>query len=417
MHPVGEKRVSGFRVLSVALPQQGAEVERLPVLVDSSSGVPCKLALRYIARHRRTLVSEKTLVEELRAVGRLYDFFRTQFSVEFEDRVARDVRLGPRELDQLIDFLRGQEGERSATTVALDTIALNRFLFWVANVQDRGGHAVLPASELRIYERRLSERFRPTSRLRQRGTRKAPLTVEQDSALANLIGPERRSDGVVRVPLRFADNNPWRPIVRLRNFVAYRLARELGLRRGELGKLRVDDVELVGNELAIAIRRRPNDAADERRTSNRPQVKTVERRLPLSWVAVAAVRQYMRTPLDQGGRHGAATPYLLVTADGAPISSTSLDSVWIAVNAAQKGLQMSWHTLRHTWAEELADQLLDAHRGELDGAELVLAMLRELGGWAPGSSTPFRYIQATLRRRGIEFLRQRNEKFDDGAKG
>jgi hypothetical protein len=78
---------------------------------------------------------------------------------------------------------------------------------------------------------------------------------------------------------------------------------------------------------------------------------------------------------------------------------------------------MSWHTLRHTWAEELADQLLDAHTSELDGAELVLAMLRELGGWAPGSSTPFRYIQATLRRRGIEFLRQRNEKFDAGVKG
>lgn len=412
MHPVGEKRVSGFRVLSVALPQQGAEVERLPVLVDSLSGVPCKLALRYIARHRRNLVSEKTLVEELRAIGRLYDFFRRQIAVEFEDRIVRDVRLGPRELDQLIDFLRGEHGERSPTTVALDTIALNRFLLWVANVQDRGGLAVLPASELRIYERRVSERFRSMSRSRQRGARKAPLTVEQDAALANLIGPVRRSDGVVRVPLRFLESNPWRPIVRLRNFVAYRLARELGLRRGELGKLRVEDIEVVGNDLVIAIRRRPNDAADERRSSNRPQVKTLERRLPLSQVAVAALSQYLRTPLEDGGRQGAATPYLLVTADAAPISSTSLDSIWMAVNAAQKGLQMSWHTLRHTWAEELADQLLEAYRGDLDGAELVLAMLRELGGWAPGSSTPFRYIQATLRRRGIEFLRKRNEKFD-----
>jgi integrase len=101
-----------------------------------------------------------------------------------------------------------------------------------------------------------------------------------------------------------------------------------------------------------------------------------------------------------------------VTASGDPISGTSLDAIWNAVNGRLK-LELSWHTLRHTWAEETADDLLEQYQGTADASEIVLGILRELGGWAPTSNTPLAYIRNALKKRGNAYLRKRNAKFDE----
>jgi integrase len=235
---------------------------------------------------------------------------------------------------------------------------------------------------------------------RSRGQRKEPLDSDQEVALEHLIGPERRHDGKYALPLRFRDSNPWKPHTRLRNWIGYRFARELGLRRGEVGKIRIDDIRAVKGHSVVVVRRRPHDPADTRVSGNRPKVNTAERELPVSELLASALRQYQHTLLQDGGRRGAGTTYLLVATNGAALSGSSLDAIWIAVRR-KLGRNMSWHVLRHTWAEEIADDLLKEHEGKPDSSELVPGILRELGGWTPTSSIPFLYIRNAMKKRGM----------------
>jgi integrase len=172
------------------------------------------------------------------------------------------------------------------------------------------------------------------------------LDADGDRTMADLLNPKRNAAGAFRSPYRFSDANPWHPNTQLRNWIAYRLARELGLRRGEIGKIRVDDVREVAGVRTVTVRRRPNDAADDRAGLNRLRVKTVERELSISAPLEAGIRQYIFTALSCGGRRGATTPYLLVTESGMPISGTSLDKVWTAIKRQLRLPRMSWHVLR-----------------------------------------------------------------------
>jgi integrase len=407
-----------FRVLNVPLPQLALHSrEIVPVLVDDRTGLPLRLALRWVMRSRRLAVSEKTLSDDLRAAGLLYAFCEDELNASLDDLFADGHRMDANQLDCVVEYLRtgsgGGRGVRALSTTGQLTANIERFLRWLAKPMDRGGRTYVPSQDLVLYHEQLSHNFSSLRAFRSRGQRKQPLSPEQEVALERLIGPERRSEGQYLLPLRFGESNPWRSHTRLRNWIAYRLARELGLRRGEVGKIRIDDIRLVKGHPAVAVRRRPHDPADTRISGNRPKVKTVERELPLSDLLAAAIRQYQHTLLPDGGRRGSKTPYLLVAANGAALSGSSLDAIWISVSK-QLGRNMSWHVLRHTWAEEVADDLLKEHEGKLDSPEVVMGILRELGGWAPISQIPFVYIRDAMKKRGNEYLRRRNAKFDMG---
>lgn len=408
---------SRLRVVNVTLPAFAKdEQEIVPVLLDGESGLPKRLALRWVMRDRRIAVGEKTLSDGLRAAALLYAFCDEVLKIDLDEHFADGDRLTPHVLDQLFEYLRtgrgGGRGVRALTTTAQLAANIERFLRWLADPSGRGGTAYVRPEELIHYGQRLNGILGPLRAFRGRGQRIPPLTADMDAALEELIGPIKGADGRYQVPLRFQDANPWKPSTRLRNWIAYRLGRELGLRRGEIGKIRIDDIQSISGETVVAVRRRPHDTADTRHSSNRPKVKTVERVLPVSSVLTQGLKQYQHTLLRDGGRRSAQTPYLLVTADGAPISGTSLDKMWVAPNRVLAELRMSWHVLRHTWGEETADQLLGEHQGALDSDEVVLGILRELGGWAPQSSTPFKYIQNAIRARGASYLRRRNARYD-----
>lgn len=405
-----------FRIVNVTLPKAAEhQQEILPTLLDDRSGLPLRLALRWAMRSRRSAVGEKTLADDLRAASLLYAFCEDELGESLDELFVDGHRLSAANLEQLIEYLRegkgGERGIRALSTTGQLVSNIERFLRWLAKPMDRGGTIFVPPLELVLYHEQLTHTFSDLRAFRSRGQRKDPLSAEQDLALARLIGPVMRASGHYETPLRFDDSNPWHQSTRLRNWIAYLLARELGLRRGEVGKVRIDDIRNVEGP-CVAVRRRPHDPADTRTSGNRPKVKTVERELPISDVLALAIRQYTHTLLRDGGRRGARSPYLLVTADGLPISGSSLDAMWKAVNNAL-ALNLSWHVLRHTWAEETADDLLEQHQGVLDSSQVALGILRELGGWAPTSSTPFIYIKNALKKRGNAYLRKRNAKFDE----
>lgn len=406
-----------FRVVNVTLPKAvEQEQEIVPTLLDDRTGLPLRLALRWVMRSRRNAVGEKTLADDLRAVALLYAFCEEKLSSSLDELFADGHRLTAGELEQLIEYLRtgqgGARGTRALSTTGQLVSNIERFLRWLAKPMDRGGTGFVSPSELVLYHEQLKLTFSDLRAFRSRGKRIEPLTADEDIALSELIGPVIRGDGRYETPLRFPEHNPWHPSTRLRNWIGGRLSRELGLRRGEIGKIRTDDLRNVEGP-CIAVRRRPHDPLDTRTSGNRPKVKTVERELPISNVLALAIRQYSHTLLRDGGRRGARSPYLLVTEEGTPISGSSLDAIWKAVSK-KMSRKISWHVLRHTWAEEVADDLLEQHQGVGDASEIVLGILREMGGWAPTSNTPFIYIKNALKKRGNAYLRKRNAKFDKG---
>ena len=125
------------------------------------------------------------------------------------------------------------------------------------------------------------------------------------------------------MPLQFSAGNPFRVETRLRNWLMYAIAIQCGLRRGELLKLRLDDLPKPDSP-GVKIRRRANDASDARR--HRPRVKAVERVLDLSGVVRVGLRAYLtsRPPI---GRVGGGSRYLFVTNAAQALSITAANEV------------------------------------------------------------------------------------------
>lgn len=389
--------------------------ESMPVLVDAMSGVPAVLPLRWVVRELRNTLMPNTISDALRAVGALYAWMDVHLRRDADSYLAEGGMLTPSELQHFAITLRDQGGQgeagdarvaRSLARVGRLTPHVRAFLYWTAVPQDRGSGGFLGAAEALRYFERLVRAFAAFERHGNDSDRIEPLDPIADAWLRDLVSPARPAKGPLRPPFRWNSQNPWQAS-RLRNWLMYYLARELGLRRGELLKLRIDDITRVGAEQGLYVRRRPNDIADRRR--HKPSVKTVSRPLPISPSLVAALRVYQSTPLEAGGRLGADTPYLFVSDEGAALSESGADEIW---KTARKRLpvgipRVSWHTMRHTWAEEIARDLM---LNNDENADKALGILRMLGGWSPTSNTPYHYIQHAMREGAFRYLRERAER-------
>jgi integrase len=98
--------------------------------------------------------------------------------------------------------------------------------------------------------------------------------------------------------------------------------------------------------------------------------------------------------------------YLFVTATGDPLSYLSAYRALQVLGKFVGITNITWHTLRHTWADLLARELFEINGIEEHGIE----KLRYLGGWSETSRTPFLYIRNAVREAANVFLRRRNER-------
>ena len=103
-----------------------------------------------------------------------------------------------------------------------------------------------------------------------------PLEDTDIEAIRRTIGPIRGAGSHLSFPEVFSSH------ARLRNWLMFEVALELGIRRGELLKLRLDSLPRASDD-GIRILRRPDDPHDSR--AREPAVKTAERVIPASRVA------------------------------------------------------------------------------------------------------------------------------------
>jgi hypothetical protein len=97
------------------------------------------------------------------------------------------------------------------------------------------------------------------------------------------------------------------------------------------------------------------------------------------------------------GRVSGKSPYLFVARSGAPLSSDRADDVIVAIGRHSGVTPLSWHRLRHTWAETMAEVLADQSN--------AMDRLVYLGGWRSPSSAS-RYIQRAIAKQATASVRE-----------
>jgi len=402
----GYRNTTGrFRVLPLTL-NTG---EILPTLVDSFSWIPVRVATRWVVRRRRWRSMPSTLTNDLRSLALLYTWAKSALERELDDLLEDGQTLTGIQIQDILTFLRvggcvvniDRATISGSNTVARHASVIRDFLKWAVDPASQGRSQRVSFDQIRYQRLCLDEVFHAATRQSGTSGRIRPLTAEEVARVDRLIGPHRKEDGNLKLPLQFVTANPFRAATRLRNWLLYGIAIQCGLRRGELLKLRLDDLPHPDSP-GLKIRRRAHDTADSRRY--RPGVKTVERILDLSGELRTGLRAYL-TNRPPSGRRGGVSPYLFVTAEGDALSITGANEVIGVIARAARIDDLSWHSLRHTWAEALADELL-AHHPE----EETLALLRTLGGWKPRSTMPLHYTQNAMAKRASVFLRARNER-------
>jgi integrase len=349
--------------------------ERLPCLVSTATWLPVKLATRWLVCHRRYRVQSNTLRDNLYAIRRLY-IWATRDDIPLESLLLSGENLTPRQLEALVNYLRASSQARHAPVVSPNTVnkalyAIEDFLLWSL---DQAWQPHSQSAEQHIYRLRFTETLRSLRYSGNPSRRYLPLNDADVSALRLTLAPQPQPDGTWKFPDTFSLTNA------LRNWLMVEMALELGLRIGELLKLRLDSLPR-GTQQLLLVRRHPDDPYDTR--THEPAVKTAERGLPLSPPLLTALRAYI-TRKPPWGRSSGNSPYLFVTDEGQPLSQARANDILAVVSQHSGVAPLSWHRFRHTWAERMAVYLLDVPNG--------LDQLMYLGGWTNPQS-PQRYIQ------------------------
>ena len=367
--------------------------ERLPCLVDAASWIPARVALRWAMRYRRYRVQSSTLAANLRVLGKVYRWTQEAAGFDLDDRLTGGRTLQNREIESLARSFRGNTSAQELDTGAFDQhlAIVEDFLKWSLDSENRGGCRSLDLAQLAQERNRIELILRSLRSGAHASDRIEPLEEAEIRAIRNSIGPRRDAQGILSFPEVFSAHT------RLRNWLMFEMALELGIRRGELLKLRLDSLPR-GSDDGIRVLRRPDDPHDSR--SKEPAVKTAERVIPASRNLLTAIRAYLTYPRPLG-RISGRSPYLFVARSGSPVSMDTADDVIAAIGKHSGVSPLSWHRLRHTWAERMAEAFARQPNG--------MDRLVYLGGWTnPHSAT--RYIQRALARQAKEAVRSYHRK-------
>jgi len=366
--------------------------ERLPLLVDRESGVPLCSPAIYVLTALRSRAAN-TIAQHLVGVQILLLWCHAE-GVLLDERIASGALFRGHELDALWDaaarpvshFSRGGAAgaissrkvvklDREVPALARDTVgnrrrALRRYLAWLTERRLFAlGHRPDAQQTFRIARDELLRA------LDARSSRQGRAENERQG----LEDAERRALLAAIQPA--SDGNPWKnEAVRLRNLLMITLLLQLGLRRGELLALRVEDVNL--REGQIRLLRRPDNRKDSRR--RQPVVKTQGRLLDIRSEAVEMISHYILQVRVHAPRRARSHGFLFVDQrTGAEISASSVEKIFRQLRAAPDvPSKLTCHVLRHDWNERFSKVMDEAGVAP----ERERQMRRYLQGWSSDES-------------------------------
>ena len=148
--------------------------------------------------------------------------------------------------------------------------------------------------------------------------------------------------------------NPWaRGYTQERNFLIVVHLLALGLRRGELLGLRINDIGQ--SDATVKVLRRADVADDPRR--HQPNAKTNDRVVELHPSIARCLMSYIngsRRQIQAARKH----PYIFVAQDGSPLSMASIDKIFRDIRSVCPGLsvRLTSHVMRHTWNDRFSEE-------------------------------------------------------------
>ena len=305
--------------------------------------------MRWAVRYRRYRVQSSKVESNLRTIGRIYEWAESVAGLDLDDYLTSRNHLSSRQIESIALYFR-TKGDSTEASVEADPGILDHhlsvaenFLKWALDSDNRGGVCRLSLEELCTERSHIEQVFRSLRIGARPSQRIQPLTESEIEALRRVLVPKEESADRWMFP-----KGVFRRRAQLRNWLMVETALELGLRRGELLKLRLDSLPR-GSDDGLRVLRRPDDPHDSRQRE--PAVKTAERVVPVSRSVLSLFRAYLTSSLPIGRVTG-KTPYLFVTGAGMPLSIKASDDIMRAISRHSGVTPLSWHCLRHTWIEQ-----------------------------------------------------------------
>ncbi|WP_250479762.1 MULTISPECIES: site-specific integrase [unclassified Caballeronia] len=365
--------------------------ERLPALLDGDRQ-PIPWINVYLIKRLRLRLSASSLSKTLHVLGQLWAWSISE-RFPLQARLVSGQGLSQEEIvSRLYPWLRRNfqtSGKVTKLVVAPSTVAFRlnvvaKCITW--HLECAMSALQVGAPEIADIQSRVTFTQRCFATLAQAGRTSAEhaasLSSQQLDRLIKLCHPD-------------SPENPWKPPYRQRNYLIVLLLAMLGVRRGELLKLRVSDCLLSGDAPTVRIARAPDDPTDPRVAE--PQVKTEPRHVPCDRFLARKINDYIchfrrRVP-------GASkTPFLFLSRDGRPLSLVRVNGILRQIAASHPEFeQLHPHQLRSTCATEFRSAGL---ANGLDDERLTRNMMYFFGWRSADSAKP--YINAAIRRESYE---------------
>lgn len=221
---------------------------------------------------------------------------------------------------------------------------------------------------------------------------------------------EEAQDALLAATAAESTKNPFeRAFVRDRNELIILLFYHLGLRQGELLKLKVGAAHFNAQKRILNITRSPDDPGDTRLDA--PQAKTNARSLELSDRLTKRILDHLVNH-RRLRKHAPSHSFLFVSQSGHPLSKSAIKKIFSTIRSTVEGLdgKLSPHQLRHTFNENLSE-MFDTSGTSDENEKRIRAYLN---GWAPQSETASIYLRRRTRRSAHKLGIKLQQKLEQG---
>ena len=403
--------------------------ERLPMVMGNDN-IPLLYPNLYVVSMLRKKDAMNTIKAKCRSIMQMYQWCQEN-EISIEDRFKTGHILAMQEIESLCIFL-NKECSFKKNTKKNKTIKINKMIQLNLKMTKDNSKYVCNAT----YNRRLIEvnnycRWLVDHMMNDvdRGSVLYIRTMNSMEAMSKHInahklhvrgsvddeprGLSTKAEEILQAVIKpQSDANPYHnDFVKKRNHLYVMISMLLGLRRGEMLKLEVRQIDIANRK--IHVKRNPNDKIDTR--TNEPNVKTRSRILEFDDTLLILLRDYInkRKKLKRAWTH----PFLFTTQSGNPLSLSAADDIYKKLRERipqlfEEGLTQ--HVLRHQWNYNFTEEM---KKVGLTDAQIEFYRKQHMG-WSHNSKMPDLYNKRAQReaaqKASLTFQEKINEKINGG---
>jgi len=397
--------------------------ERLPMLIDSQSGIPDYWVTLFSITQYRSKSSATNTIEQILRQLMLLNIFLNNETIDLDERIFQGKLLHLHEIENLCDLcklyvkditptpkktslpkvpklaslekFRSSPSHKPINTVSSDTTGnrirtIKDFLLWRADIHftqlnEKDSVFNILNESKKILQTNMTSRIPKSSHGSQVNAPEG-LSQEEITLLFETIN-------------RHSETNPWKnTFTKIRNELLILWLYQFGVRKGELLSLKISDINFQTKTFDLV--RRADDSNDSR--INQPVLKTRERRIAIPQKILELTRDYIinhRTLLPHAKKH----EFLFVASkSGLAMSLDAVNKIFTKLKETYPNTftRLSPHILRHTWNDNFSSIVEKRDISESEEKK----MRSYLMGWSETSNSAATYTKRYTRQKANEIL-------------